>query len=407
MIEKKEPNPAYAAPELPKDTNPAAVHQYYMSMSDYHDRHAQKHARLRGLQKLWSDSRNHHDDRHNFHKSMRDGFAQKALSVDIAQTAEQKQGGFGGMKESDESLAEMAMHPDAKRAWKNVQSLEKKPHTPEREALWQKHMKTYSDAGGHDGSGSWAPTPQYRAKRKIKTLADLEPDAVKEAQTSPANTRTGQYGSEIKTPATYDWQKKRPLDSLDTFIKKDYIKSGKGKMAGPAGKLPENCACPKCGSHNTSTYDDSDREKCKDCGHTFVESLMEMHDIPGEFGYRPVGNNQYVHNLSRHQLHVVNDHWQVKTPNGDIRGTGTGPESLKSKLTSLHKVKGEAFGGTAPTGVMNTVLANKAPNLKLLQPKPADKPKPAFGGKQPSMKIGKALEAVLQHKSPFEVLATL
>lgn len=94
----KKPNPAYATPEPPKSLNPLALHGYYMAMSDHHDRHSQKHARLRDLQSLWSGSRAYHDDRSNFHKSLRDGYAQKALSIDLQQ--EQQSPGMQRMRES-------------------------------------------------------------------------------------------------------------------------------------------------------------------------------------------------------------------------------------------------------------------------------------------------------------------
>ena len=99
----KKPN-GYEPPGLPKTTNPADVHDYYMAMATYHDKHAWKHQRLSGLKPLWSDDRNMHQDRHSFHKAMRDGFAQKALSVDLA-AAQESQSGFGGkgMRESVES----------------------------------------------------------------------------------------------------------------------------------------------------------------------------------------------------------------------------------------------------------------------------------------------------------------
>lgn len=82
LLEKKK-NPDYAPPEPPSTLNPLTTHSYYMAMSDYHNKHASKHSRLRDLQKLWSGSRGHHDDMHNYHKALRDGYAQKALAVNL------------------------------------------------------------------------------------------------------------------------------------------------------------------------------------------------------------------------------------------------------------------------------------------------------------------------------------
>lgn len=96
----KKPNPEYAAPELPKSLNPADVHGYYMAMADHHDKRSWMHKRLSGLKPLWSDDRTMHDDRHLFHKAMRDGFAQKALAVDLAAPQDGQGSGFAGMKES-------------------------------------------------------------------------------------------------------------------------------------------------------------------------------------------------------------------------------------------------------------------------------------------------------------------
>lgn len=84
LFQKKKPNPDYQPPEPPKALDPLSVHGYYMSMSDYHDRQSNKHSRIRDLQKLWSQGRAYHDDRSLFHKTMRDGWAQKALSIDLA-----------------------------------------------------------------------------------------------------------------------------------------------------------------------------------------------------------------------------------------------------------------------------------------------------------------------------------
>jgi hypothetical protein len=85
----------YAAPELPKSLNPAEVHQYYMSMADFHDKKSWMNKRLSGLKPLWSDARGEHEDKHLFHKAMRDGFAQKALAVDLAAPQDAEKKGFG------------------------------------------------------------------------------------------------------------------------------------------------------------------------------------------------------------------------------------------------------------------------------------------------------------------------
>ena len=74
----------YAPPPLPANLDPASTHQYYMQMADYHDKQAWKHNRLGRIKPLWSSARNQHDDNHTFHRAMRDGFAQKALAVDLA-----------------------------------------------------------------------------------------------------------------------------------------------------------------------------------------------------------------------------------------------------------------------------------------------------------------------------------
>lgn len=117
---KAEKPDRYAAPELPKNTDPFSVHQYYMAMADHHDQHAEKHRRLRGLQKLWSDSRNFHDDRHLYHKALRDGFAQKALGVSIEAPADPGNGTMsiggggaagGGQKKRKEAAASAAGRP--------------------------------------------------------------------------------------------------------------------------------------------------------------------------------------------------------------------------------------------------------------------------------------------------------
>lgn len=96
----KKPNPDYAPPELPGTLDPAAVHNYYMSMADYHDKRSWMNKRIAGLKPLWSNDRTMHDDRHLFHKAMRDGFAQKALAVDLAAPMDGQGSGFAGMKES-------------------------------------------------------------------------------------------------------------------------------------------------------------------------------------------------------------------------------------------------------------------------------------------------------------------
>lgn len=103
---QKKPNPDYMPPEPPSGLNPLQVHKYYMDMADYHDKQSWKHNRLGGLQKLWSTGQAYHNDRHQFHKAMRDGFAQKALAVDL--NSQQEQGGFSGgrMRESVDDVDE-------------------------------------------------------------------------------------------------------------------------------------------------------------------------------------------------------------------------------------------------------------------------------------------------------------
>jgi hypothetical protein len=99
LFQKKAPNPDYQPPEAPKDTDPLSVHNYYMSMSDYHDRQSSKHARLKGLKRLYSQDRAYHDDRSLFHKGMRDGWAQKALGIDLVSS-----GSGSGIKMREDCL---------------------------------------------------------------------------------------------------------------------------------------------------------------------------------------------------------------------------------------------------------------------------------------------------------------
>lgn len=99
----KKPNQDYAAPELPANLDPASTHSYYMAMADWHDKQAWKNNRLGRLKPLWSSARNQHDDKHQFHRAMRDGFAQKALAVDLAAPMDGASG-FQGMKESIEVI---------------------------------------------------------------------------------------------------------------------------------------------------------------------------------------------------------------------------------------------------------------------------------------------------------------
>lgn len=96
--------PENGPPELPKTLNPADVHGYYMAMADFHDKKAWTNKRISGLKPLWSDDRTMHDDRHLFHRAMRDGFAQKALAVDLAAPMDGASG-FAGMKESIQESA--------------------------------------------------------------------------------------------------------------------------------------------------------------------------------------------------------------------------------------------------------------------------------------------------------------
>lgn len=95
----KKRSPEYAPPELPSNLDPASTHSYYMAMADWHDKEAWKNNRLSRLKPLWSSSRMQHDDKHQFHRAMRDGFAQKALAIDLASPMDGASG-FQGMRES-------------------------------------------------------------------------------------------------------------------------------------------------------------------------------------------------------------------------------------------------------------------------------------------------------------------
>lgn len=408
----KQPNPAYMPPEAPKDTNPLAVHQYYMSMSDYHDRHAQKHARLRGLQKLWSDSRSHHDDRHNFHKAMRDGYAQKALQIDIRGESQQSAGGFGKMKESieeDYSSDDMSHARDIAishgyRSQGHDPLGAKLVHNISRHELYigksgdqikwhhfspdggrklasgddlgrmRQHLTSFhrakpeesvegklpeaknDDLHQHVGLLKQHGYTQTSYKRYSSKPGDVasNPDAGKrmDAGRDSAKHQQGFYTDphldlKFKGPhgfAYVSMYKGRntngtPNDTVQTFMSGDNVKMkipGTGVVRGYATSEPkdlgkklkylnkkypatESCECPKCGSQNTSTYDDSDREKCADCGHVFVE----------------------------------------------------------------------AFSGTAPTGVLKV---QSAPNLKLLQPKAPEKKVAVGSTKYDTSKVRKAVE---------------
>lgn len=308
--EKKAPNPAYALPDPPKDTNPLAVHQYYMAMSDYHDRHAGKHMRLRGLQKLWSDSRNHHDDRHNFHKAMRDGYAQKALQIDIRGESQQSSG-FGKMKE-DYSSDDMSHARDIAMSH---------GYRPSRDSGALVHNITRHELFIGQ-SGKWA---------------HFAPDGGRKLASGDDLGRMRQH-----------------LTSLH-----------KAKSESSA---TESCECPKCGSHNTSTYDDSDREKCADCGHVFVES---------EYKYQTPSGGKYK--LVRRD-----------DPKGKYKDRSGVNYSVDKSFSPNHpEKKSEAFSGTAPTGVLKV---QSAPNLKLLQPKAPDKKVAVGSTKYDTSKVRKAVE---------------
>lgn len=275
LQEKKAPNPEYMPPEPPQGLNPLQVHQYYMQMADYHDKNAWKHSRIGGLQKLWSQGKAYHDDRHQFHKAMRDGFAQKALAVDLSQSSEgQQKSGFGGMRESIEDVDE-----------------------------------------GIAGLG----------------------------------------GQEIAMIAS--------------MIAAPWAISKVSKGLGHAGKV-------------------------------LGQAVKGVKDTPGAFKKGAEGSSSGTSALGRLGTSLGQ---KVKSATS---ATVSGVKTVASKgllgAASDAFRKEEAFGGTTPTGALNTVINNKAPNLKLLQPKAPTAAKPVAVKNTTTIKpsdqkmagVRKAVEAV-------------
>jgi hypothetical protein len=153
-----------------------------MAMADYHDKHAWKNSRLRDIKPLWSGSRSYHDDRHNFHKAMRDGFAQKALSIDLHGDSGPSRGGFG-MKES-------VVTPEEVLEWtgKSLEEIKQGKYLPE--SLLSRLVSLQEENGQTEAFGGIAPTGALSTINQNKPASSkvLQPKATTPLKPPPTST---------------------------------------------------------------------------------------------------------------------------------------------------------------------------------------------------------------------------
>lgn len=381
LVEKKAPNPAYMPPEPPKGLSPLEVHGYYMSMSDYHDRQSSKHARIRGLKKLWSDDRNYHDDRHNFHKALRDGYAQKALAIDLHAQEQQQKSGFG-MNESQEKCVSCGAPATNYHKETGQSSCDNCRDSVEQDIqnLPKQRMKV---AGGKGYRTGYYGGPM-EGRSWFDVTGDIADDKPAEKPALTGNKRGNAFLRTSKVPSCWGCGH----DYLSRWEPGDLNKNWLNQETGERMK---NHICPDCHGEAAVTEADLGSAMAGWFGkggprkvqhpfqggvkHTRVtvahQPLVWENMLGTVYARNPQGKTEYFDYDydAAHEFAGVQNAKDLRV----VRHNGrTGMDEPRKKQLVLYGIhpKVEAFGGTSPTGL---VKPQGAPVLKVLDPKPSAK----------------------------------